>query len=119
MKSIFITLLTVSTIYFSGCSKNHQIPAVTGNINGVPALTLYGSGGGATDYILLVDSLKELSYQVQDYYYNINAATNDIYIIVSITNVIKGTLTTSGNKTTLTIDTQPQNTFVSKQYTSR
>lgn len=121
VKRIITTLLTVVAIYFTSCTK-HDPPPVTGTINGIPATTLYGSSGNATDYILIVISTNTnnnlISYEGHTYSYT-NGSGNDVYIEISPTNVVRGTLTTSGTQTVLTVVNPSPAVFLSSQYASR
>jgi hypothetical protein len=119
MKRIAIALITIAC--FAACTKTNQISAVNGSINGVPALTLYGSSGKPTDYILFSTNfaVKLLSYQGQTYSYNNTSTANGIFIVVSSINVLKGTLDTSGPHTVITVDNVAPVTFASSSYSSR
>ena len=121
MKRIIIALLACVAICFTACKK-HEIPPVNGTINGMPALTLYGLSNNATDYVLIIVSTNPadrlISYQVSTYSY-INSTGDEVYIEISPTNVVKGTLTTSGGQTVLTVVNTIPPVFQSSQYTSR
>jgi len=118
MKGAITILIVFGAIYFTACSKSNKVQQVSGTINGSPALTLYGSSGNPSDYILLNTNTadKDLSYNGVLYSY-ITFTGNAISIIVSPNDAVNGTLTTTGSKTILTI--VPTTTiFTSTQYTS-
>ena len=120
MKAIATILCVLSPVFFTACSKSNEIPTVSGTINGVPALTLYGSSGKPTDYVLLsMTTDKQISYQGNVYSYSNITSSNDIFITISTIYLVKGTLTTANSKTQLVIVTSPQTTFGSTLYTSK
>ena len=79
---LLLLIILVFYFSFSGCKKANEIPTVSGTINGVPAVTLYGSSGNATDYIFIVFSSssthKLLCYQGINYVYG-NTTSSTIF----------------------------------------
>lgn len=106
--------------FIMACSKSNSVQPVSGSINGVPAQTLYGSSGKATDYIFLstVPLDYELSYGGQTYMYYYTSG-NNIFIMVTSTVAVKGSLTKTGSKTSLSIDNSSPSIFASTEYTSK
>ena len=110
-------------IFVSACSKHNQ-QTEFGNINGVPALTLYGTTGDATDYLLIVltdtvaDKCIFYAGSAATYTYSGISSTNNIYVIASGTNIIKCTIDTLSPRISLTINTTPS-LFRSTVYTAK
>ena len=106
----------------ASCKKANQLPNESGSINGIPALTLYGSASDQTDYVFILitpttaDQL--LCYQGITYKYGVNPVNNDISILASSSSVIRATLDTTGAHTVLTILTYPS-IFNSTEYIAR
>ena len=118
MKLIVSIFILFALLLFAACTKT-GIPDVSGTINGVPAITLYGTTNLPVDYILLSTdkSNKELSYSGQVYTY-IYTASHRLFINVSPTIAVGGNIDTTGNKTVINLDL-PIKPFASAQYSSR
>ena len=121
MKSLSVILLAILVIYISGCSK-HNIQTENGSINGIPAITLYGSSGNEADYMFIVLSNtianKRVFYQGTTYTYSGISSTNNIYVISSPTSIVNCTIDTLNPQITLTVNTTPS-IFESKVYTAK
>jgi len=123
MRRICVILLSVIAITVSACSKHNQ-QTEAGNINGVPAITLYGTTGEESDYlfIVLTDTVadKRIFYagSAATYTYSGISSTNNIYIIAPGTNIIKCTIDTLSAHVSLTINTTPS-LFQSTVYTAK
>jgi len=120
MKRIITILFAIGAVYFAACSKSNAVQTVSGTINGVPALTLYGSSGEPADYVLLstTPADKDMNYNGNTYYYY-TSPDNHIFIEVAPTNVVSSTLVTTGSKTVLSISASTVPFFASTQYTSK
>jgi hypothetical protein len=120
MRVLFI-FLVFAGLLLASCKKNNQIPTVSGTINGVTAIPLYGNSLQNADFILLSTdpAHKEISYNGTAYSYYYISTGSDIFISVSATNVQKATLSTSGNITTLAFGVNAQPFFGSSVYISR
>ncbi len=106
----------------ASCSKNNTIPPVSGTINGVPAITLYGSSNQPADYLFLssVATDKELSYNGRVYpYLYLTTSDTELFVMSANRALVKGSLVTTGTITVFTIDTSYTPTFGSTKYTSR
>ena len=94
---------------------------VSGTVNGIPAITLYGSSNKPADYIFLSSdsTQKAMSYNGEylTYVYT-SAASTSIFILKSSTAVARAELIKTSSKTTLTIDTAFGFNFASTQYVS-
>ncbi len=106
---------------FSSCSKKDKVELVSGTVNGIPAITLYGNSNKPTDYIFLsTDSTqKEMSYNgVLLTYANTGSSSTGIFILNNHIAVAKAELALAGSKTVLTIDTAYGINLGSSQYSS-
>lgn len=119
---LLLLIILVFNFSFSGCKKANEIPTVSGTIDGVPAVTLYGSSGNATDYIFIVfsntNTHKLLCYQGINYVYGNTSSSNNVSIITSSSAIVRATIDTVSSNTVLKILTYPS-IFSSTQYTSR
>ena len=119
MRLFFILFLAITLSGFIACKKGDAIPTVTGTINGVPAITLYGTTNEPVDYILISTSgtSKILSYGgvVYNYY---NSPANGIYVVIAPAYGVAGIIDTVSGKTVIQF-TAPYNPFASQNYTSR
>ena len=119
MRLFFLLFLAITFTGYIACKKGDAIPTVTGTVNGVPAVTLYGTTNEPVDYILLSTSgaSKILSYagQVYDYY---NSPGNGIFVVISPAYGVGGIIDTIAGKTVIQF-TAPYNPFASEKYTSR
>jgi len=115
MKATFAILLVTTCLCFS-CSK-YKIQPVGGTINGMPAITLYGSSAKPTDYIFISKAAKEMAYNGNTLTYTYTSSTT---IFMSDANgaVARAILDTANNKILLTIDTTYGYTFASSLYVS-
>jgi len=119
MKSTVSSVLFLALIALASCKK--EITPVSGTINGLPAITLYGNSLQATDYLFIDTTAnnKKISYNGVVYTYNYNANNSNIYILSSGTPAADGTLTLTGPRVVLTIQSQFSVDFTSIQYTSK
>ncbi len=119
MRILIIALIAFSALCIVACKKGDAIPTVSGTINGVPAVTLYGTTNKPVDYILIATSgvSKIISYGGVVYNYYTSPA-NGIYVVISPTYGVVGTMDTVNNKTVIQF-TAPFNPFASSKYTSR
>jgi len=116
-----VRLIVLAVVFcFVSCNKGNHILQVSGTINGEPALTLYGASNRAADYILLSKdpSIKEMVYDGVTFSYNSDPSSTGVVIDLSSSMVIRGTLTTTGSKTILVIDTLNTSIFGSETYAS-
>jgi hypothetical protein len=114
--------LLLLTFCFACCSKSNEVTPVTGSINGVPAITLYGGSKKLNDYVLLGKEAtkKQMSYLGTTYDYTNIDSLHDIRIEISSTVVMRGRLDTTGTIIKMTIDTLTHaGLFGSTEYTSR
>ena len=119
MKSIITIILIFTVCCFSACSKTGALQTVSGTIDGVPALTLYGNSGRPADYVFLSKdaSVKKMAYNGSTYaYYN---TAQGIYITLAPYKVVSGSLAVNGSVTVLYVDTATVHLFGSTQYTSK
>jgi hypothetical protein len=114
MKKIIAALLL--TVTCLSCSKS--VPTQNGTINGLPALTLYGSSKQPADYLFISTPQKKVSYNGQVLSYT-NAAGNDIFLTISGSSIARCTFDTIPKPDVLTIDTTYGFTFGSKIYTAK
>lgn len=119
MKTIASATIAVIACFLFSCSKG-RIQTVSGTIDGKPAITLYGNSNKAADYIFLSadSSVKEMTYNGILLTYT-SATPPGIFLLKASVAIGRGSLTTVGAHTTLTIDTTYGFTFGSKQYASK
>lgn len=123
MRRTGIILLAVIATYIAGCSK-HSLQTENGTINGIPAITLYGSSGAESDYmfIVLTDTVadKRLFYggTATTYTYSGISSTNNIYVIASPVSIVNCTIDTLHAHVSLTVNTTPS-IFQSTTYNAK
>ncbi len=119
MKYFGIALLVFLGFYLVSCSKGNG-HGISGTINGKPAITLYGTSNKGADYFLLsTDSTsKQLVYSGITFDYYALPNSNDIVITLSTSQYLRATLTKTGTKTVLYLDTLLVNVFGSREYDS-
>ena len=120
MKAIAVILFSLLAVSVISCSKKNKVELVSGTVDGLPAITLYGNSNKVADYIFLSsDSAhKEMSYNGVILTYVSGSPSPSIFILKSSVAIAKGRLTASGTKTALTIDTTYGFSFGSNLYTS-
>ncbi len=119
MKYRGIALLGFLGFYLVSCTKG-TVHGISGTINGKSALTLYGTSHKSADYFLLsTDSTnKQLVYSGITFDYYAVPNSNNIVITLSSTQYLKATLTKTGSKTVLYLDTLLVKVFESREYDS-
>ena len=121
MKAKLVIVIAVFLSCFFSCSKKDKVEVVSGTVNGLPAVTLYGNSNKPTDYIFLSSdsAQKEMSYNgLLLTYAKTGASTTGIFILNNHLAVAKAELGTVGSKTVLTIDTAYGIDFGSISYSS-
>ncbi len=121
MKAKLVIVLAVFYCCISSCSKKDKVEVVSGTVNGLAAITLYGNSNKPADYIFLSSdsTQKEMSYNgLLLTYANAGSSSTSIFILNAHVAVAKAELGMVGSKTVLTINTAYGLNFGSTQYTS-
>jgi hypothetical protein len=120
MSAKIVLMVATGSLYLASCSKNNIIK-VSGTINGVPAITLYGNSNRQADFILLSTdpATHEISYDGIAYAYDYISTGADIFITLSPSNIQKATLTQSASTTVLTLAANSQTIFSSSLYITK
>ncbi len=121
MKTTLVIVLVFLCCFFFSCSKKAKVEQVSGSVNGIPAITLYGNSNKPTDYIFLSSDTtqKEMSYNgVLLAYTKTGSTSTGIFILNNHIAGAKAELGWVGSKTVLTIDTAYGINFASTQYSS-
>ena len=116
MKKIIIVVSVITACFYIACKKN--IPIENGTIDGLPAITLYGSSNAPTDYLFISTSQKKISYNGNIFNYNYGPGKT-IFCYSNYSPAATASLDTSVPRMTLTIDTSYGFTFLSTIYTAK
>jgi hypothetical protein len=121
MKTTLVAVFTIFCVFFLSCSKKDKVELVSGTVNGVAAITLYGTSNKPADYIFLSSdsTQKEMSYNgVLLTYVKTGATSTGIFILLNHIAAAKADLGLVGSKTVLTIDSTYGINFTSREYMS-
>jgi hypothetical protein len=120
MKCFILPCLAIMTLV-SSCTKKKSAAVISGTINGIPTMTLYGDSRKPADYILLsIDPTQnKMAYSGHIFtYIYFSGSTTKIFVRDSLVAIGQGYLTVTGPTTSFRIDTTFGYTFGSKVYES-